>query len=155
MKFGFQENESFRVKGELPPDAMEKLPENIHYYTGWRYKSKKTAEGYRFTPTFVDAPYRNSFVAEITVRTSYANGETVVEFSGRPLRGVRIFNGIWFGLLAIFEALLLCALVVGQTEWYAPLIPLGMAAFGYLLCKIGLWLSFRSVMKPIRGALGQ
>ena len=155
MTFGFYEQKTYCFSGELPADFFDKLPENISRDALWQYECEKTADGCCLTPTFKDVPYRNSFVPEITISTSCADGETAVHFCGRLVPGIRIFMGIWFGFLAFLEVLLLCALVVGQTEWYAPLIPLGMAAFGYLLCKIGMKLPYRAVMRAIRGALGQ
>ena len=156
MKFGFQENESFRVKGELPADFFDKLPENISRDALWQYECEKTADGCCLTPTFKDVPYRNAFVPEIEIHLSYVAGETIVTVCGRLAKSVRAFARFWFGALAFFEVFLLAAVPFGKLQvWYGPLLPLGMAAFGYLMSKIGLMLGFWFFTKPIRAALGQ
>ena len=156
MTFGFYEQKTYCFSGELPADFFDKLPEKIHCYTGRQYECEKTADGCCLTPAFKDVLYRNAFVPEIEIHLSYVAGETIVTVCGRLAKSVRAFARFWFGALAFFEVFLLAAVPFGKLQvWYGPLLPLGMAAFGYLMSKIGLMLGFWFFTKPIRAALGQ
>ena len=154
MKFGFQQKDVCHIKGDLSSAVAAKLPEKIAYYTGWNYKIEQITDGYLLTPTFKKAPYRNSFVPEITVCISPSDGETVVQFVGQPVLFTRVFMGVWFCTLAFFAVVFLSLFLLGamETPWFL-LAPAGMGVFGYLLCKLGTKYTFRSIMKAIRGAL--
>ena len=96
-------------------------------------------------------PYRNSFVPEIDVVASSCGEHTILQMRGQPVKFVRIFMAIWFISLLMFELCFLVLAITSKLDSIFPVfVPIGMCAFGYLLCKLATKATFNSVTNAIR-----
>ena len=151
MSMLFTEIANCSVNNTIHSDFLKTLPDVILKHTDWDYSCQETDTGCFLKPTFRHMPYRNSFVPEIDVVVSSCGEHTILQMRGQPVKFVRIFMAIWFISLLMFE---LCSLVLAITSkldsFFPVFVPIGMCAFGYLLCKLATKATFNSVTKAIR-----
>ena len=151
MKRLFAQTAIYSINNTICSDFFKKLPEVIRKHTDWDYSIQQTDTGCFLKPTFRNMPYRNSFVPEIDIVVSCHEEHNVLHMSGQPVKAVRIFMALWFGLLLLMEGFLIVAVITSkQNSLFNVLIPLIMCAFGYLLCKFATKATFNSVVKAIQ-----
>ncbi len=132
MNLGFTETVVHKTESPVGDDLTEQLLSIAHNHTNFQYTCEKKEDGYWLRPTFKNMPYRNSFVPEIHVALGWEGDQRVFTIQGRPVKSVRIFMTIWFFSLLPHGIIGLFAM-----EGIPRFIPLFMAVFGYLLCKLG------------------
>ena len=132
MNLGFTETVVHKTESPVGDDLTELLLSIAHNHTNFQYTCEKKEDRYWLRPTFKNMPYRNSFVPEIYVALGWEGDQRVFTIQGRPVRNVRIFMTIWFFSLLPHGIIGLLTM-----EGIPRFIPLFMAVFGYLLCKLG------------------
>ena len=103
MKRLFAQTAIYCINNTICSDFFKKLPEVIRKHTDWDYSIQQTDTGCFLKPTFRNMPYRNSFVPEIDIVVSCHEEHNVLHMSGQPVKAVRIFMALWFGLLLIWS----------------------------------------------------
>jgi hypothetical protein len=93
--------------------------------------------------------YRNSFKPWIRGKLAPFGSGTQIEANIGMHPFVKVFLCLWFGALTVIGSGLMCASlyqIVGEEDWGVEramflIIPLGMAAFGVALVKLGRYLA--------------
>lgn len=151
MKEIFTQMAEHKIKNADCSDFFKKLPNLIYTYTDWPYKYQLKDDGYLLKPIFRNTTYRNSFIPEINIVLSNDEDYTMLHITGRPVKLVRVFMALWFGILSLMEAFLLILAITSNLNGIFPVfIPIIMCVFGYLLCKRGTNVTFNTVMKVIK-----
>ena len=151
MNIGFQESAVHRISKPITGDFSDKLIHAIHWHTNWNYCCVQSGDGYLLKPTFRDMPYRNSFLPEISVSVSQCDGQISLSMKGKPIIPVRVFMWFWFGFLLVMWALLIFVADTSALDSIFPFfVPGIMLVGGYLLCKLGMTIPFRSIVKAIQ-----
>lgn len=147
----FTERASHCINRTISANGLEILPEVIRRHTDWDYAYQQEPKGCCLKPTFCHMPYRNSFVPEIEIVLSDRDSQTELQMTGQPVKAVRLFMALWFGCTLTLEALFVILAITSNLDRLFPLfMPLGMCAFGYLLCKLATKATFYSVVKAIK-----
>lgn len=147
----FTQTAEHKINSTANSDFLQKLPEVIRMHTGWEYTYQQRKDGCFLKPTFRNMPYRNSFVPEIDIIASNHEVHTMLHITGQPVKYVRIFMTLWFGILALMEVCWLILAITSNLDSIIPVfIPIAMCVFGYLLCKLGTKATFNSVVNAIR-----
>ena len=151
MSILFTEIANCSFNNAIPSTFFRALPDVILKYTDWEYSCQETDTGCFLKPTFRHMPCRNSFVPEIDVVVSSCGEHTILQMRGQPVKFVRIFMAIWFVFLLMFELCFLVLAITSKLDSIFPVfVPIGMCAFGYLLCKLATKATFNSVINAIR-----
>ena len=151
MSILFTEIANCSFNNAIPSTFFRALPDVILKYTDWDYSCQETDTGCFLKPTFRHMPCRNSFVPEIDVVVSSCGEHTILQMRGQPVKFVRIFMAIWFVFLLMFELCFLVLAITSKLDSIFPVfVPIGMCAFGYLLCKLATKTTFHSVINAIR-----
>ena len=150
MRTPFLQTASHYISGPIPANFFAKLPKTIQNHTGWEYSFQPKSDGCFLSPTFNNMPYRNSFVPEISITASHHDTQTMLHITGRPVKLIRVFMAVWFGILLLIEAFLLILAITSNLDNMIPAyIPIAMCVFGYLLCALSTKAAFISVIKAI------
>ncbi len=154
MKLGFSVSAEHIIRCPVGEDLIARLLRGIYRHTHWTYSCTRTEAGYILKPIFRKIKFgeRQSFVPEITIAVSQADGRTVLQIQGQPADFIRAFMYIWIGSLMMMGIL---TLVV--SPWPDKLLTLafcsGMGVFGYLLCKLSTKSAFGRIVKAIQKEL--
>jgi len=99
-------------------------------------------------------PYRNSFVPEIDIAVTHYGSQTFLYMQGQPVKPIRIFMVVWFGICLMVEALVLFLAITSRLDnAFLVFIPVIMCAFFYFICRIFTGATFKSVVKAIQKEL--
>ena len=151
MTIGFSQKETHHMCKTTVDAFYNGVADGIRRNTDLDYAFTRTETGCFLKPTFRNMSYINSFVPEIDVVVSKENGQTALHMKGRPVMLVRVIMYILFAQAAVFELiLLLIAATSAMDNLFPVFIPIILAVFGYLLCKVTTKVTFRSVMNAIR-----
>jgi hypothetical protein len=147
----FTQTAECRINHSVCPHTFDILPEVIRKRTDWEYTYHLRDTGCFLSPTFRNMPYRNSFVPEIDIVFSNDEEYTILHLSGQPSKFVRTFFGFWCVFVSLFLVLGIILLIVSGVEaLMTALVPAGMLAFAYFLCKYGTKRTFDSIVKAIQ-----
>lgn len=152
----FSQTLECRINNIVYSDSFQKLPELIRKHSDLEYEYQKRDEGCFLKPTFRNMPYRNSFVPEIDITLSNYEHYTMLHITGKPVKFVRVFTGVFFSILSLMEVFLLILAVTFRLDSIYPVfIPIVMCVFVYLLCQFGTKITFLSVIKVLKNEFSQ
>lgn len=147
----FTQETKYNISSTIGSDFFAKIPEAIRKHTDWEYSCQEKDSGCYLKPTFKNMPYRNAFVPEIEIDVSCNDTETTLRMRGQPVKSVRVFMALWFGLLLVIELILLAlAITSNLSSVFLVFIPVGICLFSYLLCELATKITFKSVVKAIQ-----
>ncbi len=154
MKRIFSSSAKHSIKTTVFPVYLQKLPEAILKHVDWDYSYEQTDDGCLLKPTFQNMPYKNSFVPELDITITEKGDEAVLHITGKPVKSVRIFNICFCAFLLVIEALLLISFITSGINNIFPLfIPIGIIVLNFLLLKLGIKITFKSVVRAVRKEL--
>ena len=152
MKLGISVSAEHTIRCPVGEDLTNRLLSGIYRHTHWTYSCTRTEAGYILKPLYHRMPFAHSFMPEITIAESHADGKTILQMQGRPVDFIRAFMYIWFGGLLMMGILDLAVI-----PWPDKVAPLAVCAvlgvFGYLLCKLSTKSGFQRVLKAIQREL--
>jgi len=151
MSVLFAQTANHCIDNTIYSNLFNTLPDIILKHTDWDYLCQLTDAGCFLKPTFRNMPHRNSFLPEIDIVALSSGEHTILQMCGQPVKNVRVFMAIWVISLLFMELCFLALTVTSVLDSIFPVfIPIGLCAFGYLLCKLCTKAAFNSIFKAIQ-----